>query len=814
MSTCVEIIRKDGAVLRMTTHDTDLVFSGDTYKHDVPFQLSAIQSGTQLSVDNTQLTLFADEINVFLADFKAGLYEYAAVRIFQVNYTDLTHGNVIMRQGWVGPIDFSENHIIQLTITGLLKILDLEVGHIYQPLCDADLGDSRCKVAIQQSQIRSELNPVNTGDWVYYYNPSLMTALTVVNPGFETDGAIGAGTPITGWTKTTGAQFQVRADSGGFGTFSPLAGTYMLVGAATSTTFFENGLFQDIDVSAQIANNTAIDAGKISIFYSAAILATASIKNVWRVKIDLLNAAGAVLDTMDTRYTQLDTIDAWRERACVLPLLPGTRKARIWLYLLKGDGTLTGGNAADRIRLYWWDHSVGRPYSDVIHHAVRVAAFDANQTYYMYNGSFELDGNVANADNPTISAWVTGTGNWWSVNTSAFAGALTPQDGLRFLIGGDDGTAVTKLYEISQVHPFFVATAINGWGLSQSRTLLGKYTGTFKLWLGYGDTVSKATVIFDWLNDALVSQGSTTVVNDVVGSVGWVAISKDFSIPATATRVKVTLRARSPAGSGNAKVAFDNVRFIIADAERPLITDLGVALGSASTVFGTSVGGFFFDGNIIWKTLSALTAYDTVATVTDVRKEFTGNTITGQTGAFETGPIRFLSGNNAGLRNIVRKWDKSTFKLKLYFRMPHNVQVGDRYFYAQACQRRFIEDCMLRFENTLNFRGQPYVPGAAATASPTTVTPKPAIFYNTLPTSGTAAGGTGILIRGQNMSLVTRVQFLVGLVGPDAASFTIIDDNNLRVITPAHAAGDTVVQVSGVSPGRSFSIPMGTFTFV
>lgn len=811
MSTCVEITRRDGTVLRYTTHDSDLTFEGSIYRHDVAFQLAAIQSGTQLSVDNTQLSLFCDEVNLFLADFKAGLFEYAAVRIFQVNYLDMTHGNVIMRKGWFGPIDFAENHIVNITITGLLKILDLEVGRIYQPSCDADLGDSRCKVAVQQNQIRSELNPYILGDWVHYYDPALMTALTVVNPGFETDGAIGDATPITGWTKTAGAHFQVRADSGGFGSFSPLAGTYMLVGSAIPNASYESGLFQDIDLSTQIANNTAIDAGKISIFFSAAILSTFSTKNVWRLKVELLNASNAIIDTQDIRYITLDKIDSWRERACVLPLLPGTRKARIWLYLLNGDGTLSGGNAADRIRMYWWNHTLGRPYSDVIHHVTRIAPLDGNQTFYMYNPSFEINGNVANANNPTINAWVTGVGNWWQVVSTAFAGLLPAQDGTKFLLGGDDGGVVSNLYSISQVHPFFVATAINGWGLSQARMLLGKYTCQMLFSVGYGDTLSKATVIVDWLNDALVVQGSLTILNDVTGTTGWHAITSNLgTIPAAATRARVTLQARSPTGSGNAKVAYDNIRFIIVDAERPLATDALTAQGSASTVFNTTIGAFFFDANIVYKPLAALTAYDTVATVTDVRREFTGSTISGATGAYEMGPIRFLSGSNAGLKNIVRKWDKTTAKLKLYFRMPHSIVVGDRFFYAQSCQRRFVEDCMLRFENTLNFRGFPYVPGAAATAQPSSVAPVAPIVFVGLPASGPAAGGTGVLVRGRGMTNVTAVSF----GGTPAASFKIVDDNNLQVISPAHAVGAVTVQISGSGPGFSFSVSMGTFTFV
>lgn len=779
LATCIEIIRKDGEILRLTTHDSDLVVAGDTYRQDMPFVLAAIQSGTTLAVDNTQLTLFADETNIFLADFKSGLFEYAAVTIFQVNYNDTSRGTITMRKGWFGQIVFSENHIVQITITGLLKVLDLEVGRVFQPSCDADFGDSRCKVAVQQTQIRSELNPIGLGDWVYYYDPALMTALTVVNPSFEADGVIDHTLSITGWTKTLGAEFQVRSSSGGLGTFSVLDGSYMLTGSTVTSVAFESGLYQDIDVAGQIGGTTDIDDGKISVAFFAGILSTTDVANVWRLKMELMDADGVVLDSQDTRYVQLDAIDSWREKACVLPLLPGTRTVRIWLYMINGAGTLTGACAADRVRMYYWDHTVGSPYSGVVHHATRLMSFDANSIFYMYNGSFEI-ANVSNANNPTINAWVTGSGNWWSVSTTAFSGVLTSQDGLRFLIGGDDGGSTSNLYEISQVHPLFSAIALNGWALDPARVLLGKYTSIFYIWLGYGDTTSKATIIVDWLNDANVSQGVFTIKNDATGIVGWHAISSVMTVPATATKVKVTLKGRSPTGSGSAKVAFDNVRFAFFDTERSKLSDPTAALGIVGTTFNTSPGDVTFDGGISYKAVLAFTAYDVVSSVVDARKEFVGTSIAGADGTFETGPLRWISGNNAGLRDIIRKWDSGTQTIKLYFRTPRPIQVGDRFYYSAWCQRRFIQDCLLRFGNTLNFRGFPYVPGALTTTPTET-----AVVLRATPNTGSHVGGTSVIISGSHLGAVTAVSF--GAV--PATSFSIIDDNTIQAVAPAQAAG-------------------------
>lgn len=815
LATCMEIVRKDGLVLRLTTHDSDLTIDGKVYKHDVPFNLAAIQSGTQLQVDNTALTLFADGVNIFLADFKASLWEYAEITITQVNFNNTSHGVIIMRKGWFGPIDWSENNVVTVTLTGLLKVLDLEIGRIFQPSCDADLGDKRCKIALQQNQIRSELNSYHLGDWVYYYDPSLMTALTVTNPGFESDGAIGSGTPITGWTKTANGAFQVRADGDGFGTIAPVEGTYFLTGATVPVSPTESGLFQEIDVGTQIGDNTAIDAGHICVAFFCALMVTEILKNGARLVMELLDADDVILDSQDTRYVTFDQITTWREKACVMPLLPGTRKARIWIYFRTGFGGLHGGCAADRVRMYWWDHTAGTPYSDVIHKVERLGAAASAATYKVYNPSFETP-LVSNANNPTIPQWTTGSGNWWQIVATAFAGALTPQDGLHFLLGGDDGGSTQREYVISQVHPLSTALALQGWALDIDRILLGKLAGSFSFRVGYGDTTSAATVTIEWRDEAHATISTLTYLTAALGTVGWHTVSGSFgTIPPNATEVVITLKAKSPAGSGNAKVAYDDIKFTIYDTERPVLSDPLIAIGSATTVFDTTIGNYTFDNNIIFKALGALVAYDVVSAVTDARKEFIGTDIAGVNGDFETAGIRFLSGQNAGLRNIIRKWDPDTTSIKTYFRTPYPIAIGDIFYYEFACQHRLIEDCLLRFENVINFRGFPYVPGAIVDgaqsfATAAGVTGSPAASYTISPTSG-HVGSTVVTITTVNNPFAFQP-------GTTAVTFNGVSVTNVAIspatiafIIPNFPAG--TYPIVATNPGQA-PIALGNFTIL
>ncbi len=49
--------------------------------------------------------------------------------------------------------------------------------------------------------------------------------------------------------------------------------------------------------------------------------------------------------------------------------------------------------------------------------------------------------------------------------------------------------------------------------------------------------------------------------------------------------------------------------------------------------------------------------------------------------------------------------------MKLYFPVANDIQVGDRFMIIEGCGKNFEEDCITRFNNAINFRGFPYVPG-------------------------------------------------------------------------------------------------------
>lgn len=717
LAICLEVQRKDGKVLRLTNHDQDVVVGGNRFRHDVPFSLSAIDTDSSLSVDTTELTLFADGEIIDLDHIKRGLYEYAEVRIFMVDFSAPGDGEMNLRKGWFGNIEYSENRVVRVTITGMLKILDFVVGRLVQPSCDADLGDARCMVAIDHSQIYSEINRYHLGNWVYYYDPALVTDFAVVNAGFEDDGFVGQNSEITGWTRIPAAPnsyVAVQNNSGVAGDFGPLAGSFMLCGVqdfGATAPGYESGVYQDIDLLVDGgAGLTAakIDDGRVFVGYVCALIQGVYVLDPVRIRVEIRDAQGQIIDARDTDYIRLDTPEQWRDRALVFPLLPGSRSARLFIYMRKDDGEVMN-TGADRVKFFWWDHTVGSPYSDVVHKLVRLGSFGDDALKLVTNASFDTQGAVSNANGPSITGWTTGTGNWWRVTSSGGGGGLANMHGLFYLKGGDDGGATQRTYSITQIKELGT-----DFGLDLSRVLLGKFIGNVSLRIGWTDTTSAASASIDFLdagNNVLSS--IVLAANETnAGAPTWdsAAHAADFTVPTQATKVQVTLQARSPVGSGAAGVTFDNLEFHIYDAERPKTADPIFGFGEVGTVFQTDAGAYTIDSTLMWKAVGAFVDFDVVSVVPD-GKTIRGTTIAGAAGAYETAAILWLSGQNAGLKNLVRVWTPGTRDLKLYYRPIFPVAAGDRFMFKRACGRRFTEDCVLVFGNGINFRGFPHLPG-------------------------------------------------------------------------------------------------------
>ena len=147
LARCWRIVRVDGTEFFFTTHDVDLSVDGNTYKSLTGFSATAIANNSDLSVDNLDVQGVFDDESITIEDLRAGLFDYADVYIFCVNWSDLTQGACKMRRGKLGEVTSSpKQEWFKAELRGLNQLLQQKVGDLYGPECRVDLGSTQCGV--------------------------------------------------------------------------------------------------------------------------------------------------------------------------------------------------------------------------------------------------------------------------------------------------------------------------------------------------------------------------------------------------------------------------------------------------------------------------------------------------------------------------------------------------------------------------------------------------------------------------------------------------------------------------------------------
>jgi hypothetical protein len=227
LATCWRVTRVDGQAFHFTDHDVSLpVDLADgkglsTYKASSSYNRSAIRNDDTLAVDNLDLTGVLDSADIDETELRRGLFDFAEVDIFTVNWSDLSQGVLRMRKGWLGEVTITPSGLFTAELRGLTQAYSRSIGELYSPECRADLGDVRCGVPILPPVVlRSTAYAV--GDFVRA-SPALEGVLTptlLVHADEDADDS----SPNTA-TATLGAQAAVQTVEKKFGAgsieFSP-----------------------------------------------------------------------------------------------------------------------------------------------------------------------------------------------------------------------------------------------------------------------------------------------------------------------------------------------------------------------------------------------------------------------------------------------------------------------------------------------------------------------------------------------------------------------------------------------------------------
>lgn len=147
IATCMWLQRQDGNVYGFTTHDQTLTIDGVDYEPAASFNPTDIASANNLDTDNLSVEGVIDSTTLTEDELRAGYWDYARFRIFQVNWNDLTMGDKKDRAGHLGNVSVHRQTFVA-ELLGLMEAYATSIGELSTPMCRASLGDRRCKVDI------------------------------------------------------------------------------------------------------------------------------------------------------------------------------------------------------------------------------------------------------------------------------------------------------------------------------------------------------------------------------------------------------------------------------------------------------------------------------------------------------------------------------------------------------------------------------------------------------------------------------------------------------------------------------------------
>jgi uncharacterized phage protein (TIGR02218 family) len=80
---------------------------------------------------------------------------------------------------------------------------------------------------------------------------------------------------------------------------------------------------------------------------------------------------------------------------------------------------------------------------------------------------------------------------------------------------------------------------------------------------------------------------------------------------------------------------------------------------------------------------------------------------------FTRGRVTFTSGANSGRSEVIRRHgvSASLVELELWQPLAHDITAGDTFTVTAGCDKR-LATCRAKFDNAINFRGFPHIPGA------------------------------------------------------------------------------------------------------
>lgn len=141
----IKITRTDDEVYGWTSADRDATIDAVIYESAPGLSVASFASSAGLAVDNSELTVLADDTIITRADIIAGRWNNAAYLLFKYDWTDVSAGKEVISAGFLGELHPRSGAYVA-ELRALQQYLQQPVGAASTKTCRARLGDAMCMV--------------------------------------------------------------------------------------------------------------------------------------------------------------------------------------------------------------------------------------------------------------------------------------------------------------------------------------------------------------------------------------------------------------------------------------------------------------------------------------------------------------------------------------------------------------------------------------------------------------------------------------------------------------------------------------------
>ena len=151
---CWLLTRADGVTMGFTDHDRDIAIGDTLCRAHAGLSASEATAQLGLAVTGTEIAGALADAALTEADLAAGRYDAARVDCYLVDWSDASL-RVHLARGVLGEVR-REGGAFFAELRGITHRLAEESGRLYTATCNADLGDTRCGVNLDDPAFKGE----------------------------------------------------------------------------------------------------------------------------------------------------------------------------------------------------------------------------------------------------------------------------------------------------------------------------------------------------------------------------------------------------------------------------------------------------------------------------------------------------------------------------------------------------------------------------------------------------------------------------------------------------------------------------------